>query len=109
MFLLLTALPAARYHCVMERTLYIVAYDIAGQRRLNRVRHFLKGYSTGGQKSVYECFLTDGELRLVTEELGQLILGDKDRVHVFRLDGRSSPHVLGIALPPSDPEYFFIG
>ncbi|GAB4390164.1 MAG: CRISPR-associated endonuclease Cas2 [Thermodesulfovibrionales bacterium] len=93
----------------MERTLYIVAYDIAGQRRLNRVRYFLKGYSTGGQKSVYECFLTDGELRVVRKELSRLILGEEDRVHIFRLDGRSEPHVLGIALPPCDPEYFFIG
>ncbi len=109
MFLLLTALSAAWYHVFMKRTLYIVAYDITGQRRLNRVRHFLKGYSTGGQKSVYECFLTGGELRLVTNELSRLIRDGEDRVHIFRLDGRSSPHVLGIALPPSDPEYFFIG
>ena len=43
----------------MSRTLYLIAYDISHPKRLNRVRHFLKNYSTGGQKSVYECFLTD--------------------------------------------------
>jgi CRISPR-associated protein Cas2 len=57
----------------MERTLYLIAYDITGERRLSRVRNFLKGYSTGGQKSVYECFLSDGELSYVKKKLERLI------------------------------------
>lgn len=93
----------------MDRTLYIIAYDITSDKRLNRVRYFLKGYSTGGQKSVYECFLSDGELKYVTSKLRRLILDAEDRVHIFQMDGRSKPHVLGIALQPKDPEYFYIG
>ena len=57
----------------MKRGLYIVAYDISDERRLNRVREYLKAFSTGGQKSVYECFLTEGELLQVWRELEQLI------------------------------------
>ncbi len=93
----------------MERTLYLIAYDITDGRRLNRVRTFLKGYSTGGQKSVYECFLTDGELREVAVAVGRLIVSSEDRVHIFRIDGRSRTHVLGIAVQPKDPSYFYIG
>ncbi len=93
----------------MERTLYIIAYDIVDDKRLNRVRYFLKGYSTGGQKSVYECFLTDGELKFVISNLKRLVLDIEDRVHIFQLDGRSKTHVLGIALQPKDPSYFYIG
>lgn len=93
----------------MERTLYIIAYDITEERRLNRVRNFLKGYSTGGQKSVYECFLTEGELKFVMSKLKRLIFGLEDRVHIFQMDGRSRPHILGIALEPKDPNYFYIG
>ncbi len=93
----------------MNRTLYIIAYDITSDKRLNRVRYFLKGYSTGGQKSVYECFLTDGDLKYVTSKLGRLILDAEDRVHIFQMDGRSKPHVLGIALQPKDQSYFYIG
>ncbi len=93
----------------MERTLYIVAYDITGEKRLNRVRFFLKGYSTGGQKSAYECFLTDGELKYVRSALDGMILHDEDRVHIFQMDGRSKTHVLGIAVQPKDPAYFYIG
>jgi len=93
----------------MERTLYLIAYDITNDRRLNRVRQFLKGYSTGGQKSVYECFLTDGELRYVKRKLERLIDDEDDRVHIFTMDGRSRTHALGIAVQPKDPEYFYIG
>ncbi len=93
----------------MERTLYLIAYDITNNRRLNRVRHFLKGYSTGGQKSVYECFLSDGELRYVKKKLERLIDKDEDRVHIFTMDGRSRTHALGIAVQPKDPEYFYVG
>jgi CRISPR-associated protein Cas2 len=93
----------------MERTLYLIAYDITGDRRLNRVRTFLKGYSTGGQKSVYECFLTGGELRYVKKKLERLIWEDEDRVHIFTMDGRSRTHTLGIGVQPNDPEYFYIG
>jgi CRISPR-associated protein Cas2 len=93
----------------MERTLFLIAYDITNDRRLNRVRQFLKGYSTGGQKSVYECFLTDGELRYVKRKLERLIDEDEDRVHVFTMDGRSRTHTLGIAVQPKDPEYFYVG
>lgn len=91
------------------RTLYLIAYDIRDDKRLNNVRHVLKGYSTGGQKSVYECFLTDGELRRIADTLSRLILTIEDRVHIFRIDGRSSTHVLGVAVQPKDPEYFYIG
>ncbi|MFZ5996185.1 MAG: CRISPR-associated endonuclease Cas2 [Nitrospirota bacterium] len=93
----------------MERTLYLIAYDIRDEKRLNSVRYVLKGYSTGGQKSVFECFLTDGELKHVMNTLSRLILNAEDRVHIFRMDGRSRTHVLGIAVQPKDPDYFYFG
>lgn len=93
----------------MERSLYIIAYDITEPVRLNRVRYFLKGYSTGGQKSVYECFLTEGELKFVISNLKRLIFDEQDRVHIFRLDGRSRTHTLGIAIQPKDPQFFYFG
>jgi CRISPR-associated protein Cas2 len=93
----------------MDRTLYVIAYDITDDKRLNRVRYFLKGYSTGGQKSAYECFLTDGELNSVKRNIEGLILDAEDRVHIFQMDGRSTTHALGIAVQPKDPEYFYIG
>ncbi|MGB9845760.1 MAG: CRISPR-associated endonuclease Cas2 [Methanothermobacter tenebrarum] len=91
------------------RMLYVIAYDISEDRRLNRVRTFLKGYSTGGQKSVYECFLTNLELNRIVEELQYMIDENQDRIHIFQLDRRAKIIPLGIALMPKDPSYFFIG
>lgn len=102
-------LPDSFYNLIMARSLYVIAYDVTDQYRLAQVREFLKGYSTGGQKSVYECFLTAGELKDVVACLGVLIDHSEDRLHVFSLDGRSRTHALGIALQPNDPEFLFIG
>ncbi len=93
----------------MNRRLYLVAYDIRDARRLNAVRYLLKGYSTGGQKSVYECFLTEAEYRLVSGTVRSLIDEEKDRVHIFALDSRSRSHILGIGVEPVDPAFFYIG
>ncbi len=93
----------------MNRTLYLVAYDVTDQGRLSRVRHFLKGYSTGGQKSVFECFLTESELRAVAGELKSIIDEEEDRIHIFTMDGRSKTHTLGMGVQPADPEFFYIG
>ncbi|MBI4843628.1 MAG: CRISPR-associated endonuclease Cas2 [Nitrospirae bacterium] len=93
----------------MNRTLFLIAYDITDDNRLNDVREFLKGYSTGGQKSVYECFLTDGELAHVKRFIDRVIFEEEDRVHIFTMDGRSKTHTLGIGVQPKDPEYFYIG
>ncbi|RMH08538.1 MAG: CRISPR-associated endonuclease Cas2, partial [Nitrospirae bacterium] len=79
------------------RRLYLIAYDVSDMRRLHRVREFLKGYSTGGQKSVYECWLTPAEHQEVLATLKTLIDPQHDRVHIVVLDGRSRPHTLGIA------------
>jgi CRISPR-associated protein Cas2 len=91
------------------RRLYLIAYDICEPRRLNQVRELLKAYSTGGQKSVFECWCTPAELNELTGLLRETILEEEDRVHIFALDGRSRPHTLGIAVPPSDPAFFYFG
>lgn len=91
------------------RRLYLVAYDITDDRRLNSVRYFLKGYSMGGQRSVYECFLSDSERAEVIGALERLIEAEEDRVHIFSLDGRSRTHTLGIAIQPTDPSFFYFG
>lgn len=102
-------MSAPAYYEVMDRTLYLIAYDVREDRRLTAVHNLLKGYSTGGQKSAYECFLTDGELNHVKRHIEGLILDAEDRVHIFQMDGRSRTHVLGIAIQPKDPDYFYVG
>jgi len=84
------------------RSLYLVAYDIADRRRLGRVHRFMLGYKVGGQKSFYECWLTDGERATVVSGLLDLIDPADDRVHLFQLDPRMAPRCFGVAKPFRD-------
>lgn len=80
-----------------KRTLYLVAYDVCNQRRLHRVCRFLTGFRVGGQKSVFEIWATDGELRQIRAELADLMDFSEDRLHILALDPRMKPRCLGRA------------
>ena len=77
------------------RALYLVCYDISSPRRLYRVHHFLQGFKVGGQKSLFECWLTPPELKEVTSTLSEMMELSEDRVHIFQLDPRMTVVVYG--------------
>jgi len=80
-----------------QRTLYLVAYDMCDPRRLHRICRYLTGYKVGGQKSVFEIWATDGELREIRGKLEHLMLQDEDRVHILALNPRMQPRCSGRA------------
>lgn len=80
-----------------RRDLYLVAYDVCEPRRLQRVCRYLTGYKVGGQKSVFEVWLTPAELRGVRDDLERLMDAGEDRVHILALDPRMKPRCLGRA------------
>ncbi|MDV3243486.1 MULTISPECIES: CRISPR-associated endonuclease Cas2 [Methylocaldum] len=92
-----------------KRSLYIAAYDISDDARLRKALFVLRNYSTGGQKSVFECFLTEAEKRQLIDEVREVIDEEADRFLLLRLDPRMKVRVLGIAVPPADPEFFYVG
>jgi CRISPR-associated protein Cas2 len=92
-----------------NRDLYIAAYDISCQRRLRAALKVVKGHATGGQKSVYECFLTPAERRDLLDDLRLVIKPIEDRVLLIRLDPRSRVHTLGIGEAPQDLPFFYCG
>ena len=83
-----------------SRTLFLVCYDVSCPKRLNRVRKYLTGYKIGGQKSVFECWLTPGDLIEVRVTLSGLLDPATDRAHIFQLDPRMSRDFLGVAKQP---------
>lgn len=91
-----------------NRALYLAAYDIRDSRRLRAALNCLKAYATGGQKSLFECFLTDAEKHALMDDMAALITND-DRFLLARLDPRCKVHALGRAVPPSDPEFYYHG
>lgn len=92
-----------------QRTLYIAAYDISDDGRLRDALKILKGYASGRQKSVFECFLTSAERQHLLAEVRGVIDRIEDRFLLVRLDPRGKIRVRGRALRPVDPPWFYVG
>jgi CRISPR-associated protein Cas2 len=92
-----------------NRVLYLAAYDVSEPARLRQALHVVKGYATGGQKSVYECFLTDAEREELLGRVRDVIDLDEDRFMLLRVEVRSPVRTLGIAVAPSDPAFYYVG
>ncbi len=80
-----------------QRTLYLIAYDICEPHRLQRICRYLTGYKVGGQKSVFEIWVTAAELRHIRTDLERLMDSTEDRLHIFALDPRMRPLLHGRA------------
>jgi len=92
-----------------KRQLYIAAYDIANSKRLRQALFVVRSYASGGQKSVYECFLTDAEKHHLLESMKSIIDPDEDRFLLLQLDARCCVRTLGKAVPPQDGAFYYVG
>lgn len=79
------------------RDLYLVAYDVCNPRRLHKVCRYLSGYKVDGQKSVFEIWVTPGELKQIRADLDDLMEPAEDRLHILALDPRMTPRLFGRA------------
>ena len=93
----------------MLRHLFLVGYDISCDRRLRRALKVVKGHAVGGQKSLYECWLTAGELQQAMHAMRVLIDPEEDRVVFVQLDPRAQVRTLGVAVEPVDGDFFYEG
>ncbi len=92
-----------------QRQLYLAAYDISSNRRLRKALHVLRGYASGGQKSVFECYLTYAEKSCLLKSISTIIDPNEDRFIVLKLSGGSHIHTLGKAVLPQDGFYYYVG
>jgi len=92
-----------------ERRLFLAAYDISCPKRLRKGLDVMKQFATGGQKSVFECFLTEAEKDRLIREMQQVIHPGQDRFFLIPIEPRSPVHTLGIAVPPEDPPFYYAG
>jgi CRISPR-associated protein Cas2 len=81
----------------MSRTIYLVCYDVAHPVRLQRIHRLVQAYAVGGQKSFYECWLTQAELRSLQTTMEGIADLKEDRIHFFQLDPRMQPLLYGQA------------
>ena len=92
-----------------RRVLYIAAYDVSKPSRLRKVRGVVKRFATGGQKSVFECFLTPSEREELLADARAILDEDEDRLALLRVEERARPMLLGIATPAVDPDFLYVG
>ncbi|WP_058558331.1 CRISPR-associated endonuclease Cas2 [Thiohalocapsa sp. ML1] len=92
-----------------NRTLHIAAYDIADDGRLREALTLLKRYASGRQKSVFECFLTPAECGALLAGVKAILDPLEDRFALLRLEPRGKCRVLGRAVVPADPPWFYVG
>lgn len=84
--------------------LTVICYDIADDRRRNRVARLLEGHGERAQESVFECHLDSERLRRLKHEIDRLIDPHTDRVRYYDLCGRDAALVMcyGSGHPPAD-------
>jgi CRISPR-associated protein Cas2 len=79
---------------------YVVAYDMADDRRRDDVATLLSGYGPRVQLSVFECeFRTRREAAAVQAKLRQLIDPIEDQVRLYPLAVRATRQVSVIGAP----------
>ena len=64
---------------------YLITYDIGDEKRLSKVRNFLKNYGVSVQKSVFECWISTSELKEIVSWLKSFLDKKSDRVRIYRI------------------------
>lgn len=92
----------------IQRRLYLVCYDISDHDCRHSVHRIVRSYSSGGQKSAYECYLSISEHHL----LEQLVNPKLDELDSFVIQPIVKPHeirVIGSAIKPISDSFIVVG
>lgn len=92
-----------------KRALFIAAYDVANPARRQQLHRVVRNYATGGQKSVFECFLTPSERQALLVHARWLIDEREDRFALLRVEERAAPLLLGRVTAPANPRFLYVG
>lgn len=93
----------------MNRILYLAAYDIREPKRLQKMLYVLKDYSSGGQKSVFECYLFNHEKRELVTRVKMVMDENVDAFLLVRLNKQNDVKTLGMAVKPLDELFTYLG
>lgn len=79
---------------------YLVCYDIADDRRRNKVAHLLEGYGMRVQKSVFESVLTPDQYQMVQKKLSKYLDPKEDQIRFYSMSPRYRQMVLILGVQP---------
>ncbi len=90
--------------------LILVSYDIANNKRRNKIAKTLLDYGERVQYSVFECNLNQKLQNALTKELKKIINDEEDSIRIYpmRADSAAQVQVLGKAKPPAEDPIVYI-
>ena len=93
-----------------EGVQYVVCYDIADDRRRDRIASVLLDYGPRAQESVFVADLDEELAAKMAERLKRLVDASQDRLHIFALCAvcRAKTEVMGTAEVAVDREFYVI-
>lgn len=83
--------------------LVLVVYDIADDRRRDRLATFLEGYGRRVQESVFECFLTLPDMQALYVKVQRQVKPAEDNVRFYWVPVDALPRTLTIGSDPPQP------
>ena len=83
--------------------LVLVTYDIPDNKRRKKLSDFLERYGRRVQRSVFECFLSLGEMKKLHGQLAKRILPSEDDVRLYWINADAMPRTLTLGSEPPQP------
>ncbi len=91
-----------------QTTCYVIAYDIADDRRRSKIHKILSGFGKWTQFSLFECFLTRKQLVLLYSKLAEHLVEQQDSVRFYPLCANCVERVETVGGPPPVEELLFV-
>ena len=89
--------------------LVLVTYDISDSKRRTKLATFLEGYGRRVQKSVFECFMSLGEMKKLNKQIERKIQLPEDDVRLYWITSDAVPRSLVLGgVPPTPPPKSYI-
>ncbi len=87
---------------------YVIAYDIADDKRRTKIHKVLLGFGKWTQYSLFECFLSGKDLILLRSKLAEHLVAKEDSVRFYRLCADCVSKVETVGGPPPADEVLFL-
>ena len=90
--------------------LVIVVYDIPDNKRRKKLSDFLEGYGRRVQYSVFECFISLDEMKMIYEKIKKRVKSEEDNVRLYWISSESVSRSLSIGsdVPQPPPNYYVV-
>ncbi len=86
---------------------YVICFDVRDERRLARISNTLENFGTRVQRSLFECYLEEYELRRLKEKLAALGDFTEDQVRYYSICPKDKARMLidGKGEVTRDPDF----